>query len=415
MQTLRQYQRQAKADVERAWSQGHRAPLLVAPTGSGKTTVVAHLVRSFPKKRVLFLCPARELVFQGRDRLVEHGISTGIMMGRLKPEGEPMHVATIQTAARRDLGEYDLVIVDEAHRAVARQCANILNRYKGAKGLGVTATPIRMAGKRLSSVFDCLIECSTVTRLIRENYLVPYRVYAPEKPVDLSRARVDKRTKDYSTRSLTNAYNSPKIVGDVIEHYRRYGEQRPTFCYCSSIAHAQATVEALQKADIKTGLITGVTGRIEREELLGALRGRRLKILVNVGVLTEGVDAPAVSCLILLRPTLSLGLHIQILGRGARPCAGKRDCVVLDHADNHRKHGFYDEDRKWSLTGKGSQSNLAAVDHGRGKGKMKKCGNCGVQMSVNARTCPNCGEVWLPVEGEGRLVRQDRRQLEAWR
>ena len=411
MQTLRPYQRKAKSDIERAWST-YRAPLLVAPTGSGKTVIIAHLVRDVPRKRVLFLCPARELVFQGRDRLLDNGVSAGVLMGRLSPKGEPVHVATVQTAARRDLGDYDLVIIDEAHRALAPQCAQILQRYKNAKILGVTATPIRLDGKPLSRVFDHLVMCSTVSELIRDGYLVPYRVYAPDTPPDLARVKVDKRTKDYSSRSLSHHYVTPRLVGDAVEHWQRLAYGKPTFVYCTSIPHAEETLKAFTGAGIRANMITGETGRTRRDELLGDLRGRKLHVLVNVGVLTEGVDCPEVECLVILRPTLSLGLHLQILGRGSRPARNKRECLVLDHADNHRRHGFYDEPREWSLKGRGEWSNKAAL--GRNAPQAKKCPNCGAMIPTGAGECPQCGAVQLPVVGEGRLVRKVRKTRVRW-
>ena len=181
MQQLRSYQAKSKKLVESAWSGGARAPILILPTGSGKTTIVAHLVREFPSRRVLFLCPWRELVYQAHRRFVEHGIPAGISMGCLSPKSDaPVHISTIQTASRRNLGRYDLVVIDEAHRAVSKSCLKIVKQYPRSKILGITATGRRHDGKPLSKAFDRMLIGATVAELTRSGHFAPYECYASQ-------------------------------------------------------------------------------------------------------------------------------------------------------------------------------------------------------------------------------------------
>jgi len=410
VQILRPYQTKAVAKTLSAW-RSYRAPLLVMPTGSGKTTVVVHIVAQ-TKGRVLFLCPWRQLVFQAITRLEEHGISCGILMGPKKPkESDRVHVATIQTAAKRDLGNYDLVIIDEAHRAPSHQCREILKNYK--KLLGLTATPIRMDGKRLSSVFDVLVEPVTVNELIGRGHLVPPKVYAPEIPINFKGLRYDAKKRDYASGAAGKVMSSPRLVGDAIEHWSRLGRGKKTFTFCSSVAHAETMVEAFKKAGVTAALMCGATTAKQRKELFEQLDNRQLQVICNVAVLTEGVDFPDLGCIVLLRPTLSKGLHYQIVGRGMRPYSAKQFCLVLDHSDNFRRHGFPQDQQKWSLT-----SSRKQLPPGRGKGKApdhaaKECPGCGVMVPSNCKKCPECEFVWLPETSKGRLAlltpkRQDR-------
>lgn len=410
MQSLRPYQQRIVEAVFNHW-RTKRAPVIVAPTGSGKTTILAHILRRFPSKQVLFLCPWRKLVYQGYDRLDEHDLPAGILMGERHPDtGQTVHVASIQTAIRRDLGQYDLIVVDEAHRALARQCFDLLNKYPRAKLLGMTATPIRLDGKPLANAFDGLIDLVSVKDLIGQGYLVPHKIYGPPHPIDTSAVTIDYKTRDFRPDSLAHVMRSRILYGDAAEAYKTKGEHRPAFLYACNLAHANDILKHFtENARIESAIISGETPTTERERLFQAIRDRSLRVLINVGVLTEGVDVPEVSCVIVCRPTLSMGLWLQMLGRGSRPATGKTNCVVLDHADNTRRHGFPDEDRPWSLQGRPNQ---ASKGQRLGfKPKAKKCPECGLMVPVQTTTCPQCGYLWLPHTKPGALVVLDPRTI----
>lgn len=399
MSSLRPYQTKTIEDIELQWSQGKRRVLVVAPTGSGKTEVVAHLIRDNPG-RWLFLCPWRELVRQAHERLINHGVPTGIMMGKRQPQDDRVIVATIQTAARRKLPEVRGIVCDEAHRSVAAQWSKVLRRYPGALVIGLTATPIRLDGKPLRQAFEVLINGGEVRELIRDGYLVDHLVYGRPDLLDLSKVRIDRRTRDYSQRSLGNAMKKPELYGQAVEEYRRRAAGQPTFTYCVTIPHAEEVAEAFNKAQVPTKLITGSTGFRMRAEIFSDLEQGRIHNIVNVGVLTEGLDFPPLRCIILLRPTLSLALHCQQIGRGMRVVPQKSHCIVLDHAGNFHRHGFATDDRVWSLDGRELQTRQSNP----GEQRAKNCPSCGVLVPAMVRTCPHCGYSWIPSMVGGWLV-----------
>jgi len=325
-------------------------------------------------------------------------------MASKKPApSETVHVASIQTAVRRSLGDYDLVVVDEAHRALARQCFALLGQYPKAKLLGMTATPIRLDGKPLSNAFDGLIDLVSVDELIRQGFLVPHKIYGAPHPINTIGVQIDYKSRDYHADSLAKVVRQRILYADAADAYKRIGQHRPAFAYACNIAHAEDVLHHFNaEARIDSAIITGDTSTKEREQLFQALRDRSIRVLINVGVLTEGVDLPEVSCLIIMRPTLGLGLHLQMLGRGSRPSPGKSNCIVLDHADNTRRHGFPNEDRHWSLRGRPNQA-AKKVRIGF-KPKAKKCPQCRALVPVQTVVCPECGYTWLPRTKPGALV-----------
>ena len=396
MQTLRPYQKNALSQVRNSWGSGRRAPLLVMPTGAGKTTVLAHLLKSSPKP-VLFLCPWRQLVFQALDRFEKNGLSASALMGK-KREPTPIHVTTIATAARRDLGQYSLIVIDEAHRALASQCQSILKQFPSAKVLGLTATPVRMDGKALGSTFDDLLEPVSVQGLIDLGFLVPPKVFAPQE-VNFAGLRYDSRKRDFSSKSVGEVFGKPRLLGDALEHYRRFCWKQPAFVYTANKEHAEHVKGVFEAGGVSCGYIDGATSQTARMEELAKLDTGESNVIINIGCLTEGVDYPPLRAMILLRPTLSTGLHLQIVGRGLRPHPGKSHCVVLDHAGNFLRHGFPQQDRKWSLRGRRKQQ----IPSSSSGPQAKPCPSCGALISPSSSRCSHCGTVILPGTAPGKL------------
>ncbi len=417
MQALRPYQTKAVQQVQSAWRSGKRAPVLTMPTGSGKTTVLAHILRQQRERPALVICPgsSRQLVKQAAERFEEHDLETGVLMGRRKPNGQPIVVASLQTAVRRDLGDFKLVVVDEAHHAVGRQCLALLKRYPRAKLLGLTATPGRMDGKPLGAAFDALIEPTSITELIRGGFLVPLRVYGPAERLDLRKVRYDKKRRDFAPGSAGKAMSSTKLLGDALAHYRKHAFGLPTFIYCCNRKHAEHVCEVFNRANISTEVMDGNTPKTSRAAMFERLDSGETKCITNIGVLTEGVDYPPLRCQVILRPTLSRCLHLQYLGRGMRPAPGKRDCIVLDHADNFRRHGFPQDPQKWSLKGRAKQARPSTKK--APAPKAKRCPKCKQMVSAAVTTCPACGYVWLPevVPGELKPLTPGSLRMKNWR
>lgn len=378
---LRHYQQQAISDLRGAYRDGARAPLLVMPTGAGKTCVMAEIMRSLAARgrSALVLVHRRELVAQTSCKLDLAGVDHGIIAAGTQPSSAPMQVASVQTLVRR-LDSIavppDLVLVDEAHHATAGSWARVLGHWPGALRLGVTATPVRLDGRGLSAVFDRLVHGPSVADLIYTGHLCPAKIYAPPQRADLSALR--KRAGDYAIDQAADALDRPTVTGDAIEHYQRLASGKRAIVFCCNVRHAEHVTAQFCGNGIAAATLLGSSQPEQRDRLVQQFDGGQVKVLVTVDVVSEGFDVPAASCAILLRPTASLGLYLQQVGRVLRPAEGKQAAVVLDHVGNVHRHGFPDDTRDWSLDDR--------LRTGRGNG----------QPAPSVRTCPTCFAAFKP-------------------
>ena len=386
---LRAYQDLAIAQTREALEKVLRA-LLVMPTGSGKTVVFAEICRMANEKRrkVLILVHRRELVTQASDKLAKAGVEHGIIAAGFKPSGHSVQIASVQTLARRLRTvsiEPDLIIIDEAHHAVAGQWEKILQHFGNARVIGVTATPSRLDGRGLGSHFSTLISGPSVKQLTELGFLSRHRVFAPPVIADLKGVRT--RAGDYANDQLSEAMNRPTITGDAIAHYRKRADGLPAIAFCCSVAHATSVCESFNAAGYRAKLVTGSMSMEERDEAISGLADGRTQVLCSVDVVSEGTDVPAVSAAILLRPTQSEALYLQQVGRILRPQPGKV-AIVLDHVGNTFKHGFIDDVRAWSLDSKPKRQRTdePAV-------QVRQCPKCFAAFKPQP-VCPCCGHVF---------------------
>src|SRR5215467_9778213 len=347
MITLHQFQQDAVAEIERHIAEGRRRLLLVAPTGSGKTVIASELIRRWivQYRRVLFLAHRREIIDHTSAKLTANGVRHGIIMSQVSPRPmEAVQVASIDTLLVRgvrssamDLPPADLLVFDEAHRARGRTREHLISLYPEAVLLGMTATPCRGDGRGLGNIFTKMIECPQVADLILGGYLVKSRVYAPVDP-DLRGVRTQQG--DYVVGQLERRMNTDALVGDIVEHWLKYGERRRTVCFAVGVEHSVHIKNEFVQFGIRAEHLDGVTSVAEREAILARLESGETEIVTNCMVLTEGWDLPAVSCCILARPTKQMGLFRQMIGRVLRPADGKPDAVILDHSGAVYRHGL---------------------------------------------------------------------------
>lgn len=349
---LRPYQISGIEAVREQIRSGRKRILLVAPTGSGKTCIAADIIRSAVNKAksVLFIAHRREIIQQTSAKLddlnIEHGV---IMAGVQKSLIAGVQVASIQTLVRRNFPPADLVIFDECHHVPSQSYQRIIEHYHSSIVLGLTATPCRSDGRGLGNTFGSLVQAAQIKELITQGYLVPCVSYAPTLP-DLRGVKV--KCGDYDEGELGEAMDKPKLVGDIVDHWHRLGKGRKTIVYSATIAHSQHLTEAFKAAGVKVSHLDGETPHEAREKLLYKdFPGDAVDVVCNVGVLTEGTDLPFVSCIVLARPTKSLGLLKQMVGRGMRisPQTGKTDMILIDHAGAVHEHGLIDDDVQWKL------------------------------------------------------------------
>jgi superfamily II DNA or RNA helicase len=423
MTELRPYQADVIGKFEAEVAAGRQRILLVAPTGAGKTVIaaaiIAALVQDEGGRRVLFLAHRRELLTQTSRKLHDFGIDHGILAAKFPARlHAPVQIASIQTldaralrSARMDLPEAEIVIVDEAHHARAATYAKLLDHYPHAIVLGMTATPCRADGLGLGNAFDTMIECPPVQALIDGGWLVPTVVYAPITP-NLKGIRV--RRGDYVESELAGRMDTAKLVGDIVEHWLRLGERRRTVVFASGVKHSIHIRDEFRLAGVMAEHIDGSTPTDERDAILKRLAAGEVELVSNAMVLTEGWDEPSVSCLVLARPTKSLGLYRQTVGRILRSSPGKTNALVLDHSGATFQHGFAEDPISWTLSADERAVNETHAARGSAPETpgLTTCPECSA-IRLAGKPCTSCG--WRPVEkpkpvlvAEGELGRLER-------
>jgi len=382
---LRPYQQQAINDLRAAFRNGARAPLLVAPTGAGKTVIFSAIAAATAAKgrSGLVLVHRRELVTQASRKLTDAGVAHGIIAAGMDGANASIQVASVQTLIRRlqkITKPPDLIIIDEAHHAAAGSWQTIINHWPDVPLIGVTATPCRLDGKGLGNVFDTLIEGPSVQMLTSAGYLSPARIYAPPMVADLS--GIKRRAGDYAIDQAADAMTRPTVTGDAIKHYQTLAGDQQAIAFCCSINHAVSVRDSFATAGISSELLLGNTS--DRDAVVGRFATGETRILVTVDVVSEGFDIPAAGCAILLRPTQSLGLYLQQVGRVLRTAPGKKHAIILDHVGNVTRHGWPDDVRPWSL------EHGAPKQNGQSAPSVRTCPECFAAFKP-APICPCCG------------------------
>jgi DNA repair protein RadD len=406
MLTLRPYQIKALNAILTDLNQ-EQAVLLQAPTGSGKTIIFAEAIRRWlglhPEGRVTVVAHRQELITQARDKIVkvwpEGAKSIGLACASLGTVDvrPPVVIGSVQTLARRQLMESDrqLLIIDEAHHVPGDHSGgqyhgligDLLKKSPGLRVLGVTATPFRLghgyiygSGAKEGNIFPRLNFKIELAGLMAEGYLAPFRAREGlAMAEDLKRVKITRG--EYDQRQLSDLLLRRVHIESAVTAYEKYGEGRTrVLIFAVSIEHARRLAEAFNQAGYRAAAVhSQMSGR---ERILADFEAGGLKVLINIGVLTEGWDSPAVDLILLCRPTKSAALFVQMIGRGSRPHPGKKDFLVLDLAENFKTHGDPAEPRVVIPAG------------GVGPAPYKVCPNCRALLAASRLSCPDCGHKW---------------------
>lgn len=390
---LRPYQQKMVDEIRLQYQLGKKSVLGVLSTGGGKTCIFSYIAQAAAKKgnRVCILVHRQELLDQASRSLTAMGVTHGrIAAGRSMDLSHAVQVASVQTLARRlhklPAGFFQLLVVDEAHHTNAGQWATVLQHFQQAHVLGVTATPVRGDGRGLGDHYEVMVQGPSAAWLTDNGYLAAARVLAPP---GFDTAGLRKRMGDFDTKEAEQRVGT--IMGDCCSHYRKHLTDQTAIAFCCSVAHAEAVAQLFMSQGIPAGSIDGTMTADQRRDLLTALGTGRIKVLTSCSLIGEGVDVPSVGGCILLRPTQSVGLHLQMIGRCLRPSPNKPAAVVLDHVGNTLRLGHHLEDRDWTLDGAKKRDREQSPS-------VKVCPVCFATSMSATQVCPDCGHVFAPQE-----------------
>ena len=393
---LRPFQQRCIHELRQAYAHGSRAPLLVSPTGSGKTVMFCYIAQAATAKRnkVLVLVHRRYLIEQVSSMLSRFGVDHDIVAPGHPHGSLDVKVASVQTLARRlDWWEWkpDLVIVDEAHHVTpTTQWGRVLEAVQAPtlRILGVTATPQRLDGQGLGDIFTSLVMGPTPAQLINLGYLSQPILYAPASGLDMSGAKT--RGGDYAKEDVDAAIGRSVVIGSAVNHYRKYCIGERALVFCSSVKRAEETAQLFRESGVAAEMVDGKLSHHERSERLGRLESGHTSVITSCDLISEGLDIPAVSAAFLLRPTKSLALYLQQVGRALRPWDGKERTIIFDHVANStaQGHGLPQEDRDWTLDA-GRKTNGS----GKRPSKIRQCPKCDY-VDLIRDTCSQCGYVY---------------------
>ena len=358
------YQEDMVKRVQEAFKH-HDAVMVQMPTGTGKTYLLAALVGLFLKEEVWVVAHRRELVSQIKDTL-ENFFSS--------PKSTSIKVTSIQWLSRH-YGEMEekpgLIVIDEAHHALAETYAEVMNAYPKAKKLGLTATPYRLNGKGFTDLFDTLLCSWSMEKFIAEGRLSLYDYYSI-KPDSADQLLIDSLQKrgadgDYQQKELNEVMDVKPSLERLCLTIKEYVPGKKGIIYAISIQHAEHIAEFYRENGIKAVAISSKTPLAERQELIGRFKSSSLssslnstsddiEVLVSVDLFSEGFDCPDVEFIQLARPTLSLAKYMQMVGRGLRVAEGKEYCVILDNVGLYKRFGLPSVDRDWQSMFEGRTS-----------------------------------------------------------
>jgi len=382
--TLRPYQNNAKREVYHVWESMHSV-LFQMPTGTGKTRLFSSIIRdtqrlAHEKKTrigVLVLAHRIELIQQIDETLsYKYGIAHGIIKSGIEEEMDfPVQVASVQTIARRldrwKQKGFSYIIIDEAHHAVASTYLAICKEFPEARILGVTATPCRLTGDALRKLFCALIVSQPVNRFIEQRYLSPY-VYYSIKPDSFTQRELDNITHfnfegDYAEVDMIRVCDTNRVRANIVSAYLKYAKGKKGIIYTINQAHNKHICEEFEQIGVKIKAIDSKTPTDERKNIVAQFKSGMIDIICNVNIFSEGFDCPDCEFIQLARPTCSLAMYLQQVGRGLRPHPNKEQAIILDNVGSYNKFGLPSANRQWRrhFEGKGQRVTQSSVSTGR--------------------------------------------------
>lgn len=402
----RPYQSRTFDAIRNAIRRGKRRILVVLPTGAGKGYMAARLMQRSSEKglRSIFFAAQRELIYQINAQLSRLHVPSSVIMAGVTEEYESseqfIDSALCMSCAKDTLWSRafkrgkmqipsaEVIHVDEAHGSLAKTWEAIGKHYQDtAWEIGWTATPCRTDGRGLGDRYDELIIAATYAELQESGWLVPVRIFAPNRP-DLKRLKVSRG--DYHKTALEQRMNRDEMVGCIVTEWRKNSDGRQTVVFAAGVQHSIHIRNEFRRIGVTAEHLDGKMPKNERDEIMGRVRDGECIVLCNYGVAHTGVDVPAWKYMVCARPTKSFSLWRQMGGRIQRPLSGHDHCMIQDHSDNALVFGFPDEDVEWTLdTTETIQDRKAKKDREQKKADPYRCEAC--TTMYRGPQCPKCG------------------------
>lgn len=405
--SLRPYQTRIVDEVSANFRAGVRSQIVTAPTGSGKTALAANMLHRAAERgrRSWFVVHRRELILQSAAAFAKEGVDFGIISaGFPNKAGAPIQVCSIQTLIRRldRIAKPTMIIWDEAHHQAAGSWDMVYSENPQSWHIGLTATPQRLDGRGLDKYFQRIVLGPSVRQLISDGWLSRYRIYAPP---GVGQAQFHIRMGEFVRAEIQAAADRPAITGSALAHYQKLVPGRRALIFATSIIHSKHIVDQFSNAGIPAAHLDGDTPSLVRDATLDAFRAGRILVLSNVGLFGEGFDLPGLEAMIDLSPTASLTSWLQRCGRALRPCDGKAEAIILDHASNAMRHGLPDDDdRVWTLAGREEQDEKKLA--------IRTCPKCFGVCRPNEKVCPYCGNIFEVKSREVDMVDGDLKEID---
>ena len=397
MPELRDYQ-QTQLDQIKARLQTPNARVMMQlPTGGGKTHTAGTLLSEWlvDGRKAVWLTHREHLAYQTKEMLESSRVSASVERGWISGSPVPARnrgvvILMAQTVSRRNhnpgtwrnFNRNDLLIIDEAHHATAEGWLRAIDQWPGP-ALGMTATPWRMSKQEgFNHLFSELLVGPQISELQSGKYLCQAQVIMPSEKDRIRGGTVSPTTLDFTEPDIERTNHPDIMTAGAFQFWKEHSQDRPTIIYAVSRGHAHNLVAVFNDAGVSANTILSDTPAYERLQTIRAFEDGRLKALINVAVATEGFDLPDASCVMIARPTLSLALYLQMVGRGLRPKKDGGNCVILDLAGNSLIHGLPERNRRWSLAPRGEES--------QGDAPVVWCDNCGGVSPAASHFCQNC-------------------------
>lgn len=364
---------------------GNKKIIVQSPPRTGKTVVMAEIARRTTQKgnRVMFLIHRKEVLEQAVKTFREQNVNPHLLKAGM--------VQTLTRRVDKMIHPPSLILIDEAHHVLAKSYQRILKKFPNAYVLMFTATPRRTGKQQLDLIADDIIIGQSIHELTKQGFLAPFDYYSID---DINSKKLKKSsTGDYTKQSMEDAV-SRKIYGHIVENYERLAKGKQAVVFTYSIESAKSITKQFRKANISAYELNGTTKDNLRSRVVKAFRDKKIKVLVNVNLFTEGVDLPDVDCVIMARPTQSLALYLQFSMRCLNPRPGKR-AIIIDHVANWKTFGLPNNDRDWKNAIKTTDKSKTIKNSTPEGPQITQCDYCFAVVEVKSikdGKCPMCGK-----------------------